>query len=71
MKRADWIKVEDRLPVDGDIVLIRCPHVTEHGISDLYYVGYYIIELKQWVGDGLYNDIPTHWMSIVSPQKND
>lgn len=24
MKREDWIKVEDRLPENDDIVLIRC-----------------------------------------------
>ena len=70
MKQEDWIKVEDRLPEDGDIVLVRCGDVRGDEITDLYFVAYYIPLIDKWVGDGLYNDFPTHWMPIVSPEEN-
>ena len=70
MKREDWIKVEDRLPENDDVVLIRCVGIWGDSLVDLYYVGSYIEPLKKWVGDGLFNDQPTHWMQIVSPEEN-
>lgn len=67
MKAEDWIKVEDRLPENSDLVLITYRDVRWDEIDNFYYVACYIAENGQWVGDGLYDD-PTHWMPIVPPK---
>jgi hypothetical protein len=68
MRKEDWIKVTDRLPENDDLVLITYRDVRHDDIVDFYYVASYIEPLKRWVGDGLYNDEPTHWMPIVPPR---
>lgn len=70
MRQEDWIKVEDGLPENDDLVLIRCTGIWGDHLIDLYYVGRYVVSMKKWVGDGLFNDCPTHWMPIVSPGEN-
>lgn len=70
MRKEDWIKVEDRLPENDDLVLIRCNGIWGDHLIDLYYVGSYIASMEKWVGDGLFNDCPTHWMPIVSPKED-
>lgn len=68
MKSTDWIKVEDRLPMDGQLCLI----VTR---TQECYVARWEQRIRIFMVDetnfiGFYKPALTHWMSIELPKED-
>lgn len=68
MKAEDWVKVEDRLPEDGQICLI----VTKRNV--LCFKAKWSEHLRVFLVDntelGYYKSALTHWMPIVLPKED-
>ena len=67
MKAEDWVKVEDRLPEDGQICLI----VTKPNVC---FKAKWSEHLRVFLVDntelGYYKSALTHWMPIVLPKED-
>ena len=64
MKAEDWIKVEDKLPEEGDYVLIYYkPNIT--GIGCYYKLGGWFSDYDEEMA------VPDYWMQIVPPKDNE
>lgn len=77
MNAKDWIKVNDRLPKVGQLVLVAS-HQYQEWMQPVYLLTYAGkeeicegVEIDRWLDDRGQNvGYPTHWMPIVYPKKD-
>ena len=58
---TDWISVKDRLPEDGNLVLIL-------NVWKMYELGYYH-KPHGWIAQGVSRVVVTHWMPLPEAPK--
>jgi hypothetical protein len=65
MKASDWISVKDRLPLDGDCILVAYPPQSYAAIGNVYFGDNQFYREV----DGTWLKGVTHWQKIVLPKK--
>lgn len=77
MKSTDWIKVEDRLPEVGQMVLVASRQYQKwmQPAYVLTYAGKEVIcddiTIDRWLDhNGRRAGYPTHWMPIILPEED-
>ena len=72
LREADkWIKVEDKMPNEGENVLIYCPKFLEEIIKAFYTKGDFYAEKEDLIIKPAPNGYCTHWQPLPKPPKED
>ena len=64
-----WISVKDRLPDEGEYVLIYCPEFLEDIRKAFYTEGDFYIEKEDLIVEPVPNGYCTHWQPLPKPPK--
>lgn len=66
-----WISVKDRLPDEGEDVLIYCPEFLEDIRKAFYTEGDFYIEKEDLIVEPAPNGYCTHWQPLPNPPKGE
>lgn len=70
LREADkWIKVEDKMPNEGETVLIYCPEFLEEIRKAFYTEGDFYAEKEDLIIKPAPNGYCTHWQPLPKPPK--
>ena len=67
----DWISVKDKLPDEGENVLIYCPEFLEDIRKAFYTEGDFFIEKEDLIVRPAPNGYCTHWRHLPKPPKGE
>lgn len=68
MKASDWISVKDRLPLDGDCILVAYPPQSYAEMGNVCFAIYFGDNQFYREVDGTWLKGVTHWQEIVLPK---